>query len=508
MNGEIKRLGANVLTYGVGQVLMRVVTLLLLPVFTRYLSPVEYGVTSILGILNYALVPLFSIGLGAGMGPCYFESTSPERRRATIYSAAAILLTSCAVLTIAALFFAPQLSVLAFKTAKYSAVVRITIAGSCCTILATPFMQYLQFEERARLYVALTLSGTASTIIASVICVVGLRRGVAGMAEANTAGQLASLLLFAGPFLFGARASAGPTRALVRELLRLGGALLPAFGFQFVLQQSNKYVLQRMMGLGPVGIYTIGWTLGMGMSILVAAFGNAWYAYFMRFINDREAAAPIFSRLTTAYIFIFGSASAMFYIFARTVVLLMTQSPYADAYRVVGFSATAQFFAGLTLMLLPGLYFEKKVQYQTLVQCLAAAVGIALNVAFIRLWGGFGAGVALALSHVVLAATQQACNRWKTGFRVTYDVRRITMFFAMYTILAGIATLPRNFPLPLEIAISLAAAALWSAGIHRLLDHQERAVVFELFTRLRGGTSAAAASPVIAVSEAGTSHLS
>jgi len=67
MNQEIKRLGSSVLTYGVGQVLMRLLMLLLMPVFTAYLAPAEYGVTSILGILTYILIPLFSLGLGAGI---------------------------------------------------------------------------------------------------------------------------------------------------------------------------------------------------------------------------------------------------------------------------------------------------------------------------------------------------------------------------------------------------------------------------------------------------------
>jgi len=61
------------------------------------------------------------------------------------------------MLVIAAFFFDGQISTLAFGSARYADLVRLTMLSACCTILAIPFMQYLQFEERARLYVAIPL---------------------------------------------------------------------------------------------------------------------------------------------------------------------------------------------------------------------------------------------------------------------------------------------------------------------------------------------------------------
>lgn len=481
MNREIKRLGSSVLTYGVGQVLMRMLSLLLLPVFTAYLTPAEYGISSILGILTYILVPVFSLGLGSATGPCYFEGNSTDRKRTTIHTAGAILLASCAVLVLTALLFDERISVLTFGSARHALLVRLTFIGACFTILATPFMQALQFEERARLYVVLTMATALATIVASILLVVVLRRGVRGMIEAGVIGQFACLMMFAAPSL--SRARARVDQSLAKDLLRLGLVLVPAAGFQCLLQQSSKYMLQQSHGLAIVGIYTIGWTLGMGMAILVNAFGNAWYAYFMRFADDHEAARLYFPRLTTTYVLVFGCVSLMFFVFARPAVMLLTGPAYADACWIVGFAATAQLFNGLYLMLLPGLYFARKVKYVTLVQGIASVVALGLNVVFIRRWGLVGAGAALALSHFVLVVVQYGCNRITRHLEIEYQWRRLGMFALLYAAVAAAGMWPRNLSLGTELLASFAAAVVLVAAVHSLFTDEEKRFVAGLLRR-------------------------
>ena len=52
INNRIFSLFKHTLTYGIGDILQRFLSILLLPIYTRYLTPGDYGIISLLGIFG------------------------------------------------------------------------------------------------------------------------------------------------------------------------------------------------------------------------------------------------------------------------------------------------------------------------------------------------------------------------------------------------------------------------------------------------------------------------
>src|SRR4030067_396896 len=92
------RLAKGTLIYGIGGILNRSVNFLLLPVFTSYLTPADYGIFSILGLIGFIVTPVFSLGSGVSMGICYFEGGTQEKKEATIWTTFTMLALSVSVL--------------------------------------------------------------------------------------------------------------------------------------------------------------------------------------------------------------------------------------------------------------------------------------------------------------------------------------------------------------------------------------------------------------------------
>src|SRR6185295_45436 len=127
MRQQLGRLARNTMIYGVGEVLNRFMSFLLLPLFTSYLSPTDYGIASLLGLLAFLLTPVFSLGFGAAMGAFYFEGNQQERKETTIWTAFFLLLLSVTTLVIFGTLFAKQISTLTFRTPEHSYLVTISI---------------------------------------------------------------------------------------------------------------------------------------------------------------------------------------------------------------------------------------------------------------------------------------------------------------------------------------------------------------------------------------------
>ena len=474
---DLLRLARNTAIYGFGQVLLRFVSLLLLPVFTAYLTPAEYGISSILGVFTFLVTPVVALGISGALGVVYFESEDAQRRAATIWTSFALVGTTSSLLAVAGIAQSGWLASVLFPAARGAYdlpyLVVLTVLTTAMGVAAQPLLVHLQLRERAPAFVAITVGPAAVSILLSVIFIVFLGRGIAGFVEAGAIAQGLGLLLALALGL-----SDTPMRidrAIGVELLRLGLPLIPAFVAIFAMQQSNKYILQIESGLAATGVYTVGYNLGMLMTIPVSGFTSAWFPFFSSFMRRHDEARPLFGRVFTYYVLGFGTVSLLFFIGARAVVLLATQPAFHTAYVAVGPSALAQFLIGTHSLLLAGMYFAKEVRYQIVVQGAAAVVAIILNLILIARFGVLGAAIALALGFVAMVLFQHLWNIRRRYLRIELDGRRLARFGILYGAVAMLFLTDRDLSLPAELLVAGSTSALVVGAALSMLTREERA---------------------------------
>src|SRR5688500_509260 len=173
MKSQLLRLAGTTVVYGAGQALVRFISLLLLPLFTSYLSPEDYGISSILGVLNFLVTPIFALGVSGALGVIYYERDDARRKAATIWSAFVIMTISATVLVVLGSLLVEPLSQILFPQGQpgydltYLIVLSLITAG--VGIAAQPILMSLQLEERARTFVLITAGSAVLSILLSVI---------------------------------------------------------------------------------------------------------------------------------------------------------------------------------------------------------------------------------------------------------------------------------------------------------------------------------------------------
>ena len=80
MFDKIRRLTGHVLVYGFGNIGNRVVGFLLIPVYSRYLTPEDYGVLALVAMLGQILYAIMNMGQNSALFRTYFRHD--ERRGA------------------------------------------------------------------------------------------------------------------------------------------------------------------------------------------------------------------------------------------------------------------------------------------------------------------------------------------------------------------------------------------------------------------------------------------
>ncbi len=96
MFDNVRRVFGHSVVYGSADVAIQAVNFLLLPIYTRVLSPAEYGALALLLVLEAFLKPVYRLGLGTSFVRFYYDYTD-ERSRQTLAGTIVILLLVCPV---------------------------------------------------------------------------------------------------------------------------------------------------------------------------------------------------------------------------------------------------------------------------------------------------------------------------------------------------------------------------------------------------------------------------
>ena len=222
---HLARLARHSAVYGVGDFVARFLGVLLLPLYTAYLTPADYGQIEILVAGSAVLLVLLRRGVSEGFFRFYFDSTDAARRTTVVRTTFWFTMTTATAVLVLGLIFAEPLARL-LQLGSEPDLVRAAVLGLWAQLNYTQLMVVYRAEERAVAFSVATLATVITTIAATVLLVVVLEEGALGA----LIGTFAGTLLVYCALLFTRRSDLGLefSRPLLRQMNRFGAPLVPA----------------------------------------------------------------------------------------------------------------------------------------------------------------------------------------------------------------------------------------------------------------------------------------
>ena len=420
---DYKRFSTDMLVYGVGNIIQKFIGLLLLPFFTRFLHTEDYGIMALLTLMSSLVGGFFSLGTGSSMSILYFSESDLSKRPSVVWTNIFLLLANSFLLLSIIYLCAPFISQLVYQTSIYSNYIRLSFLALAIANVTNPFYSYLQMERKAKKYVLFSLINIIISVVLSAFFVIWMKLGLIGLILPTVISQ--GLMLFIIPIFSTLKFPIKIDFKLVRPLISIGfPSILGVFAF-FFIDTADRQLLQRMVGLNELGIYSVGYGFGTMMMIFVGAFSSAWPPFFLEYVNKRLEAKNVFGQILKYYIILFGFLTLLFFVVAKPFTSLVVGPAFQDAYLVVGLVAAAYMLKGCYLILLPGIYFAKKLHIQSAIEWSAGFINIGLNLLWIPMFGIVGSAAATLVSYLVLPILT-----WIFGRRylaVDYEWKKIIM---------------------------------------------------------------------------------
>jgi O-antigen/teichoic acid export membrane protein len=452
LGGQLRRLARHSAIYGLGGLVSRILAVLLLPLYTAYLSTADYGRIETLVAGSAVLVILLRAGISSAFFRFYFDSPEPEARLAVLRTAFWFTMAGATLGLVAGALLSGPISSALFGGAEYWDLVIAAAVGLWAQMNYEQLTALFRVEERSTAFVIASLVNIAITIGATVLLVVVLDAGPLGVLAGNASG---TLIVYAA--LLGYRREQlgfAFDRELLRRMNRFGLPLVPSALALWATNFSDRFFLVKLSGPDEVGRYSLAVRVASAMVLLVTAFRTAWPA-FAYSIEDDDEARRTYGFVLTYFVAFSSWAALALTAFAPWIVRVLApqNSDFWPAERVVGplsFGAVA-FAAYLVISI--GVSRARRTQFNWIVTGAAAALNVALNLLLIPRYGMEGAAVATLAAYATLALGMSLHSQ--RVYPVPYQWRRVLTAVAAA---AGLALAARALDVPLAAALGLTLA--------------------------------------------------
>jgi O-antigen/teichoic acid export membrane protein len=466
---QLRGLTRDSFIYGIGGLVSRFLAVLMLPLYTSYVSPGDYGRIEILMAAMAVAVTLLRGGANFGFIRFYFLEKEPDYRLRlvrTVFWAQMAYSTFALVLSV----------VLAHEIAGWFGVERNAphLQGSGTNlVIATGVLlwvnvNYAQMtnlfraEQRSVAFSIATVANIAITVPLTVVLVVAYKEGPLGIIVGNLSGTLVLYLIL----LAYRREQLGLQldRKLLRALNRFGLPLMAAGLALWVTNFGDRLMLSKLLHgsyrLTEVGQYSLANKISSAMVLLFTAFQIAWPA-FAYSIEDETAAKRAYSYVLTYLMFIAAWAAIALSLFAHWIVHLLAHKPGywpADS-AIPALAYSSVFYAGFTVVTI-ATGRTRRTQFNWVAAAIAAALNFTLNLWLIPAYGMLGAAYATLAAYALLMVVR-TWNAQKM-YPVAYQWRRVAVLLLAA---GGLTLVGELLPRSLALAVGLTLAYPLALGL-------------------------------------------
>ncbi len=406
MFSRIKSLAQHTAVYGMGDLLGRAVSILLVPIYARHLTPADNGILSLaFAFIGFSAV-FYSLGLNPALVRLLSGKTDLDKYRAAFSSAFLALFATGVILSSLVWINAESLAHHILGSSDYSAIFELIAAVVLLDALSEPLFTLCRARQRSFHYAIVRVIQHTLQLGLTAYFIAGLGRGPIAVFEANLISSLFALIVM---FPVGLRLIR-PTfdmRAL-RELLHFGLPFGPsAFSF-LIISLSDRFLIRFFLDLDDLGIYGITYKIGLPIFFVVKAFRSAWAPAVLDETDDEnteDETRQMCARVTT-YFTLFGIFGCLILAtFAREIIVLIAgdnAETYLEGIRVVPLVGLAFFFHGLYIILTAGVYAEGRAGSLPFIVGTGACANIVINIFLLPKIGFIAAAYSTLIAHVLM----------------------------------------------------------------------------------------------------------
>ncbi|RDX02257.1 lipopolysaccharide biosynthesis protein [Listeria kieliensis] len=401
--------------FSLGALGSALLNLIMLPVTTYFLTPEEYGKTSMFFLAQTLLTYFIYLGFDQAFTREFHEYPV---KKALLKQAMAVPLIGALVIIIFSFLLARPISFLLFADAHYTHAVELLAFSSLFLIFERFILLFLRMKNQAIRFsiysIVVKLMVLLGTLLALFVGPRSFITVVYGMLFGQIAGDLLLIVLHIDLFR---KAEAKWDVAFIKQLAKFGFPIVIGTFLYSLLIILDKVFLRMFSGFHELGIYTAAFKVASALMILQVSFANFWVPTAYEWFQEKK---PIsYYETVSHFVMLAISVAFLGLLFFKRWFIWILSPAYLDAQYIFPLLTFYPLMMTVSETTNLGIVFSKRSSLNIYVSLVAVFVATICNLFLIPVYGALGAAIATGTGYIFffLTRTYFSMRNWE-GFPV------------------------------------------------------------------------------------------
>lgn len=408
------------------------IVILSIPIFTRLMSPGDYGAFGVFASWIEVLGLLTSLCLSKGV---FNNGLHQYKQDRDVFSFSMLVLSNCSTIGVMGIVLG-----VAFLLPDLFSFPPVLFLIMLIYFLLEPAYNLWSVRQRFEYrYKMQTTVACCSTILSTVIAIalVYLFPGKAVVMRAS--GMYGILICFYFAFYLYQVKKAGLhiNFSYWKYALLFNLPLIPHYLSLYLLSHFDRIMIAGYLGDSAAGIYTLAYQLGSAAGVIWGAINASLIPYTYEKCEKEDYSS--IRNTTHAVLAIYAAVCFLVVLAAPELMAILAPSSYGDSVYLVPLVVAGVFFSSLYYIFANVIYYFRKTKYVMFASIVSAVLNVCLNALFIPVFGI----VAAAASTVLCYAVQSLIDYWamkKVVGRSVYNMKFVFFLAAGMLVFSCAAT--------------------------------------------------------------------
>lgn len=389
---QFRRILKHTPWYMLSSLLSKALGLVLLPIYTSYLAPSDYGILATLQSFGMLAAIALSLYMDTAFIRFYYQERTISRAAVKkLYSTYFWFIVAWGSISAGMLMYLGPLLMEELLGISLLPVV-LVICTQLLTQLSAMVLGILRADLKAKQVAMVTVGNTIVVASVTLLLLIPYEQGWMSQIYAALLGMTVQTLILLSVAMRAGWIGFQFDRDALRQGLLYAVPLIPNVAAGWIAGYSDRLILSYYGRLDEVGLYSIAYQFAYILYIFNDAVTQVQGPVSMSGLtSNRERARMQIVEFVRVYVWIMALLYLGMALFSREVIELLLDSRYLEAYKVIAILASLYMISGLYRVFSTVVSFHKKTWIISSAAILQALINIVLNFIFIPMFGMYAA---------------------------------------------------------------------------------------------------------------------
>lgn len=213
--------------------------------------------------------------------------------------------------------------------------------------------------------------------------------------------------------------------------------LIPHYLSGTVLNQSDRIMISKMVSVSKAGIYSVAYSAAFTIGIVSSAINNSMIPWMYQKLEEKDYGA--INKRTSQLLTIFSLLLLAFILVVPEALIILAPKSYYEAIYILPVLVMGVYFQFLYGFFGTVEFFFEKTLYAMLASVIAAVSNIILNILFIPSYGYFVAGYTTLISYIIMSVCHyffmKITLKKKKVFHPVFEGKRLVAISTLFLII-------------------------------------------------------------------------